>query len=162
MLNEEKIKLMTRISIFEKHEKSRDLRTSKYFKEDYVRYGGLRTIIAATVCYWLIVMIYCYFNMQAILSKINDMDYFKVIGLLMSGYLLVVLILYVVGFFVYFGKYQAARKKLIVYNRDLKTLINLGVKKKKKVINAEKIKATPIGGEIEGIDSAFVDNGKEQ
>jgi hypothetical protein len=41
MLNEEKIKLMTRITIFEKHEESKGLRISKYYKEDYIRYGGL-------------------------------------------------------------------------------------------------------------------------
>ena len=122
MLNEEKIKLMTRITIFEKHEESRGLRISKYYKEDYIRYGGLRTIIAATVCYWLIVALYCYFNMQEILSSINEMDYFKVIAKLMAGYLLSALVLYVMGFFVYLARYQKARRGLIIYNRNLKIL----------------------------------------
>ncbi len=158
MLNEEKIKLMTRITIFEKHEESRGLRISKYYKEDYIRYGGLRTIIAATVCYWLIVALYCYFNMQEILSSINEMDYFKVIAKLMAGYLLSALVLYVMGFFVYLARYQKARRGLIIYNRNLKALIKLGAKKRKKKTGV--IKSSAIGGDIEGLDSAFSDTGR--
>ncbi len=159
MLNEEKIKLMTRITIFEKHEESKGLRISKYYKEDYIRYGGLRTIIAATVCYWLIVMLYCYFNMQEILSNINDMDYFKVISKLMAGYLMFALILYVMGFFVYLARYQKARRGLIIYNRNLKALIKLESKKKKRKSNV--VKTSAIGGDIEGLDSAFSETGRD-
>ena len=49
MLDKKKIKLMTRISIYEKNEDTNDLALSKFYKEDYAKYGCLKTLVATTV-----------------------------------------------------------------------------------------------------------------
>ena len=119
MLNFEKIRLMTRITMYEKQHED-DIVLSHYYREDYVRYGCIRTIIVATITYWSIVAMYILYKFQDIIRDINTMDYFSVIGKLMFGYLGFCAIMYIFGFVVYHIRFQLAKKGLIEYNRNLK------------------------------------------
>lgn len=49
LLNENKIKMMTKMAIYEKNEGKSMLKTSKYFKGDYIAFGVLKTVIATTL-----------------------------------------------------------------------------------------------------------------
>ena len=84
MLDEEKIRLMTRISIYEKEQEHDELVLSHYYREDYVRYGCLRTLVVATLTYWSVVAMYILYRFQELLREINTMDYFDIIGKLMK------------------------------------------------------------------------------
>ena len=48
LLNENKIKMMTKMAIYEKNEGKSMLKTAKYFKGDYIAFGVLKTVIATT------------------------------------------------------------------------------------------------------------------
>ena len=43
LLNENKVKMMTKMAIYEKNEGRRMLRTARYFKGDYVAFGYYAT-----------------------------------------------------------------------------------------------------------------------
>ncbi|MBR3537473.1 MAG: hypothetical protein IKN79_00175, partial [Eubacterium sp.] len=66
MPDEEKIRLMTRITMYEKQHED-DIVLSHYYREDYVRYGCIRTIIVATITYWSIVAMYILYKFQDII-----------------------------------------------------------------------------------------------
>ena len=80
MLDEEKIRLMTQVAIYEKNEEFGSLVLARYYREDYVLLGCIRAVLAATLTYWLIVATYCFYRFEELLKEINNMDYFKVIG----------------------------------------------------------------------------------
>ena len=123
MLDEEKIRLMTRITAYEKKHEFDEIVMSHYYREDYVRYGCLRTLVVATITYWSVVAMYILYKFQDLLKEINNMDYFKVIGKLMLGYLGFAAILYIFGFVVYHIRFHYARRGLIEYNRNLKKFL---------------------------------------
>lgn len=75
MLNESKVRMMTKMAIYEKNEGRRELRTAKYFKTDYVSLGVLNTIIAATAAYVLIILMIALSNMQWLTNNVNNIDY---------------------------------------------------------------------------------------
>ena len=125
MLDEEKIKLMTKISIYEKNEEHGELALSRYYKEDYVKYGCLKTIIVAAVCYWLVIVIYVLLNLETLMNEINSLDYFKIGKNLVVGCVIVMVVFYIYAFIVYNVKYTLAKPGLIQYNKDLKQLISL-------------------------------------
>ena len=50
MLNEEKIRWMTRASIYEKRQGHTDLERNEYFLGDYVRLHLLKNMIGRTLC----------------------------------------------------------------------------------------------------------------
>ena len=125
MLNEEKIKLMTKVTIYEKNEEFDGLALSQFYKEDYVKYGCLKTLVATTFAYWLCVAVYGVINFEKILGDLNHVDYFKMIRMLMIGYVSVMALFYIYAFIVYNYKYSKKRKGLVRYNRMLKKLIKL-------------------------------------
>ena len=123
MLDEEKIKLMTKITIYEKNEGLEDLILSKYYKEDYVQYGCLKTLVAATFCYWIIVAVYIVLSFEKVLADLNHIDYFGVISKLMVGYVITLAIFYIYAFIVYNYKYSKAKPGMVQYNKWLKKLV---------------------------------------
>ena len=48
LLNENKIKMMPKMAIYEKNEGKSMLKTAKYFKGDYIAFGVLKTMSATT------------------------------------------------------------------------------------------------------------------
>ena len=74
MLNEGKIMLMTKVAIYEKHEENDKLVMARYFREDYIKYGCLKTVVATTIVYWLYVAIYIALNFESILDQLTDLD----------------------------------------------------------------------------------------
>ena len=125
MLDEKKIRLMTRLSIFEKHEKHRSLVYSKYFQSDYVRYNVLKTVVSATVVYWAIIAYYVFENFEDVLAKFSEVDYFELMYSLLGKYVLFCFIYAVIATLVYNFRYSRAKDGLIQYNSDLRDLIEL-------------------------------------
>ena len=46
MLNNRKVRLMTKLAIYEKEDGKEDIRLGRYYRGDYVRYQLLKTIVA--------------------------------------------------------------------------------------------------------------------
>lgn len=123
MVDEKKVKLMTKLAIYEQKEQHRAVPMSKFYKSDYVRYNVLKTWVAATVVYWSVFAVYIYMNFENVLIKINEIDYFKVIYNLLGGYVAFCLIYYLFASFVYNYRYSKCRRGLAKYNGNLKKLI---------------------------------------
>ncbi|MCR4846318.1 MAG: hypothetical protein K5865_06240 [Eubacterium sp.] len=162
MLNEEKIRLMTKVAIYEKNEELSDLALSRFYKEDYVKYGCLKTLVATTFCYWMCIGVYVLLNFEQVLNNLNEMDYFKVITKLMMGYVIAMVIFYIYGFLVYNYKFMKARPRLLRYNRDLKKLIKVYEKEEAQdQIKRGKIKVYSEIGGFDDMPDFFKDGGEQ-
>ncbi len=125
MLNEGKIMLMTKVAIYEKHEENDKLVMARYFREDYIKYGCLKTIVATTVVYWTYVAIYILMSFEKILDQLTDMDmdYFEVISVYLKGYVVACIVMFVYSFIIYLFKFQLAKPGIIKYNGMLRKLL---------------------------------------
>ena len=56
VLNENKVKMMTKMAIYEKNEGRKMLRTAKYFKGDFIAFGILKTLITTTFAFMIYAM----------------------------------------------------------------------------------------------------------
>lgn len=122
MLNYRKIRLMTKLAVYEKKEGKEDIHLSKYYKTDYVRYQVLKSIISATVGYVLILVMIGLYKMEEIIKKAVELDY-KTIGTYLLGIYLMIITVYGLGSIIgYSMKYDASRKKLSRYFKLLKRL----------------------------------------
>lgn len=75
MLNENKVKMMTKMAIYEKNEGKKMARMSRYYKGDFVALGILKSIIASTFAFIVIVVFFVFCNMEKIVSEVNTIDY---------------------------------------------------------------------------------------
>jgi len=164
MLDEKKIRLMTRVSIYEKNEEYGDLVLARYYREDYVRFGCIRALLIATLTYWLTVAAYAFYQFEELLKEINNLDYFSIIGKLMLGYVGFLGVIYVLAFLIYNVRYQYAKKGLIAYNRNLKRLIEIVEKEEyvNEVKEAQVQVNRSIGGDDPELDKILGERGKQE
>lgn len=122
MLNNNKIRLMTKLAVYETKEGKADISLSKYYKTDYVRYQAIKTIISTTVGYGLILALIIMYKSEYIIEKAVTLDY-KTIGSYVLGIYIVIIAIYglasIIGYSV---KYDRSRKKLGRYFKLLKRL----------------------------------------
>jgi hypothetical protein len=122
MLNNRKIRLMTKLAVYENKEGREDIHLSKYYKTDYVRYQVIKSIISATIGYLLILALVLIYKSEYIIRYAVTMNY-KTIGIYVLGIYVLVIALYGLGSVVgYSMKYDYSRKKLARYFKLLKRL----------------------------------------
>ena len=125
MLNNRKIRLMTKLAIYEKEDGKEDIRLGKYYRVDYVRYQLLKTIVAVTCGYLILVLMTILYYMEYLIAEAVKLDY-AAIGRTMLGVYLVLLLAFsgiaVLGYTI---KYNRSRKKLAKYYRMLKRLCTI-------------------------------------
>ncbi len=122
MLNNDKIRLMTKLAIYENKEGKEDIRLSKYYKTDYVRYHTIKSLITASLGYALILVLIFLYKSEYIIREAITMDY-KTIGIYILGFYIMIIAVYGLGSVVgYSIKYDKSRKKLGRYYKLLRRL----------------------------------------
>ena len=106
LLNENKVKMMTKMAIYEKNEGRRMLRTAKYFKGDYVAFGILKTLITTTFAFAIVAIMYVLCNAEGLVENINSMDYLA-FGKTVAFYYIGMLVVFsIIAGFVYNFQYE--------------------------------------------------------
>ena len=122
MLNNRKIRLMTKLATYEAKEGKEDISLSKYYKTDYVRLQILKTILATTFGYLIILVMLGIYYSEKLIEEAVGLDY-KGIGKNILGFYIMLLTIHIVGTLIgYSFKYTNSRKKLAKYFKMLKRL----------------------------------------
>lgn len=122
MLNENKVKMMTKMAIYEKNEGRRMLKTARYFKSDYIAFGILKTLITTSIAYIIMLIMYVLYNMESIIKDINKIDYTEVGSNLIIGYVAMIAVFSAIAFVVYGKQYDNSRNGLKRYFSRLNKL----------------------------------------
>ena len=133
MLNENKVKMMTKMAIYEKNEGKKMLRTAKFFKGDYVSLAVLKSTIATTFAFIIVALMVVLCNTESIIRQINSMDY-AALGKKIVVYYVLSLIVYAVISGIYsayqYDKTRSGIKKYVMRLNKLERFYNLQRKKK--------------------------------
>ena len=122
MLNEEKIRLMTEIAMFEKKKGKQVFPYHKYFKSDYIGSRIMRSFFNYTLCALMCLLIWGLYNLDQILNTTNFYDLITQ-GKLLAGVYLAGLILYLaITAAIASYRYQNASKGLREYASKLRRL----------------------------------------
>lgn len=122
VLNEQKIKVMTKLAIYEKNEGKKYIPVNRYFKGDYVGLNMLKTFISATAAFFLIMFLSLFYRADSImdhLTTINVMKWGKDILMIYLGYLILFMVM---AYIVYGARFESAKKSLKTYSAGLKQL----------------------------------------
>ena len=122
MVNMRKVRLMTKLAIYEKTEGKEDIKLGKYFRRDYVRLKILHNIVAVTIGYLLVLAMIIAYQMEYLIREAVNLDYIGM-GKLILGVYIIVITIYVMASLVGYGLYyDYSRKKLSKYFRMLRLL----------------------------------------
>ncbi len=122
MVNEDKVRMMTKLASFEAGKGKQDLKLAKYYKSDYIKYNMLKTIVSSAICYWLVVGLVILVDIEKILDNITKMDYMSIIYKLVIGFVVVVVGYAIFARVYYDKKYEKARPGIVIYNHNLKKM----------------------------------------
>lgn len=122
MVNEEKVRMMTKLAIYEDGKGKQELTLAKYYKSDYIKYNVLKTVVITAICYWLAVGLYVMVNLQKLIDNLTNMDYMSVLYGLIVGFVVVVVGYGIFARIYYDRKYEAARPNIVIYNHFLKKM----------------------------------------
>lgn len=122
MLNNRKIRVMTKLAIYETKEGKDDLRLSKYYKTDYVRYHVLNAIISSSLGYIAILVLLGLYKSEYLISKAVVLDYATIGKYILGIYIIIVALYGLCAMAIYSYHYDKSKKKLDLYYKLLKRL----------------------------------------
>ena len=116
MLNNEKIILMTKLSLYEQKNQKKEIKTSKYFRGDYMSLKMLKSFLCITVAYLLCLVLWFMYKSDKVISSLTTTGR-------LTALIVMLVILYMIFSYAFFShKFRNIRKHLKEYNGDLKTL----------------------------------------
>lgn len=122
MVNMRKVRLMTKLAIYEKSEGKEDIKLGKYFRRDYVRLKILHNIVAVTIGYLLVIAMIVAYQMEYLIKEAVNLDYIG-IGKTILGVYIIIVTVYIMAAMIGYGLYyDYSRKKLAKYFRMLRRL----------------------------------------
>lgn len=119
MLSEEKIKLMTKLAVYEKHTGKKTIKLTKFFQMDYVGWNMLKTGVAVTVGYCMLAAAYVVYHLEQFVEGIYTMDYMELAREFASKYVVLLIVYMTVTFLFYNVKYSRGMKSLKRYQKNL-------------------------------------------
>lgn len=122
MLNEDKIKLMTGIAMFEKREGKAIFPANRYFRSDYISSRMLRSFFSYTFCYILCVLVWGLYSIEKLLNAVNLDELILMAKTAALFYIAGLIVYLMITFFVYRKRYEYARRGMKVYVAKLKRL----------------------------------------
>lgn len=120
MLSEEKIKLMTKLAVYEKHTGKKTMKLTKFFQMDYVGWNMLKTGVAITIGYCMLAAAYVVYHLEQFVEEIYTMDYMALVKEFASKYVILLIGYMAVTFLFYNVKYSRGMKSLKRYQNNLK------------------------------------------
>lgn len=129
MVREENVRLMTKIAIYEKHQGKTEIPMNEYYKGDYVRINTLKSVASATFVFVLILALGVLYKIDYLLANITKMDHKRLAAIIVLVYLVWSAMYWLIARILYAKRYEASRSNIIIYNHNLKKLVEESGKK---------------------------------
>ena len=123
MLNNEKIRLMTRVTVYEKGMGVKDEKTAKYFRNDYVFAGMVGSFAAGTIAWGVCAMLYCGYNFEEIFFSVYEDTLGTYLSLALKSYGIFMALFLAATYLVYALRTQAYTLRRHLYEEDLDALL---------------------------------------
>ena len=127
MINEEgkkKIRLMTRIAIYEKTEGKKNEPVARYFRSDYIGLKILSSIISSTVVFLIVIGLYVLCNSETLMVDFYRIDLLEEARKIILVYIAFVTAYVSIVAVAFFVKYNKAVRYKRIFSRNLKKLLS--------------------------------------
>ena len=122
MVNEDRIKLMTRMAAYEKEEHKKNKTIVSFFRSDYISMQMLKSIISTTIAFAIMFGLYVLYDFEVFMKEIYQMDMFEFAKNVIIIYVIFVGIFSVITYVVSLYQYNRALQSTKLYYANLKKL----------------------------------------
>ncbi len=122
MINDQRVRLMTKLSVYENNEGLADERVNSYFLNDYISLQILRSFICATLAFILILAVYTACNFEGLVNMFYTAGLMQFLRRTVLYYIVFLLLYIGITIPVYLIRFRRMEKHMAMYSRDLKAL----------------------------------------
>ena len=122
MVNEDRIKLMTRMAAYEKEEHKKNKKIVSFFKSDYISMQTLKSIVYTTIAFAIMFGLYVLYDFEIFMKEIYQMDIFEFAKSVIIVYGIFMGIILVITYVVSLYQYKRAIQSTKLYYANLKKL----------------------------------------
>lgn len=122
MINEENVKLMTRMAAYEKDKGKKNKKIISFFKRDYISMQMLKSIVCTTLVFGIVFALYILYDFELFMKEIYQMDLFQFAKSVILIYMVLLGIALVVTHIVALYQYNKALQGTKIYYANLKRL----------------------------------------
>ncbi|MDO4519421.1 MAG: hypothetical protein Q4B47_03880 [Eubacteriales bacterium] len=133
MINEEKIKVMTDLAMYEKTQGDKYFPISKYFRSDYLGLALIKNFFLVTIGYALVVALVGAYFSTYILDNVHRMNLINLGLYILIGYGIVFVVYTLITYITYSVKYYKAKKSVKSYFGELNKLTKMYEKEEKRM-----------------------------
>lgn len=132
MINEEKVKVMNKLAMYEQGEGRKYLPVSKYYRSDYIGLALIKNFFLVTIGYALILAGVAVYYGEYLLDNIHKMDLISMGIGIVAGYVAVLVVFSILTYIQYSVKYYCAKKSVKKYYGYLTKLDKIYGREEKK------------------------------
>lgn len=125
MLNNDKIRLMTKLALYEQKEGKKNIAGGKYYRSDYVSLAMINSAIIATLAYILILGSIVLVNIETVLSVMTAFDMLELGRMVVVAYIIYMLIYLTITYIISRLRYDNIKSELKSYDNNLKELYTI-------------------------------------
>ncbi|MDE7157898.1 MAG: hypothetical protein K2O02_08180 [Lachnospiraceae bacterium] len=122
MLNEEKIRLMTKLALYEGKNGKKALSANKYFRNDYISINMINTVLTVSFAYLLGLVLWVVYKVDYFMQEITNIDLIALGKQVLIIYVIVLIIFLFISYVVYSVRYRNMKTENRVYADNLKEL----------------------------------------
>lgn len=125
MISKERVKHMTKLAQYDGRDARAHKRIAGYFRKDYISMEMMKSFLAGTIAFGLLMALWALYDLEQIVSEINKTDLTTFIVGIILRYALFMAVYMVVTYVIYNGRYTRGRKELKEYYHRLKKVNGL-------------------------------------
>ena len=122
MVNEEKVRLMTKAAMIKKKEERKTFTISRFYGDDFVSFQAVKGVIGVTIAFVLILALWVLENSETLMTQYPIANLFALAGNIIFIYLLVVLATVLISVLVYTARFWKSKETAKEYQSSLKKL----------------------------------------
>lgn len=121
MVNEERVKQLYKIAIYEQNEEKKHRETGLYYRSDYIGKEIVKSFFSGSIAYVIIAALWVISNLDLVMHQINTLEIIQTVISMLIIYAVFLVVYLFATAVVYYLRYKNSKKKLDDYVADLKT-----------------------------------------
>jgi hypothetical protein len=125
MVNEDRVKQLYKVAIYEQNEEKEHRQTGLYYRSDYIGKEIVKSFFSGSIAYVIMAALWVLSNWELVLHQINNLEIIQTVGTMFVLYGLF-LVIYLLGTaVVYYYRYRHSKKRLDAYVENIRIAHNM-------------------------------------
>ena len=125
MVNEDRVKKLFKIAIYEQAEEKEHRQVGQYYRSDYIGKEVVKSFFTGSFAYLIMAALWMISNWDLVLHQINTLEIIDTVVAMVVIYVLFMLVYLFATALVYYFRYKQSKKKLDAYMHDLKVAYSM-------------------------------------